>query len=82
MTFLEAARTVLAEARRPMTTREITDEALRQGLIETAGKTPEKSMDAQLYVRAKQPGATIVRLAEPGTIRARRGSVRWTLTSR
>ena len=79
MSFLEAAREVLAAAGRPMTTREITVEALRRGLIQTAGKTPEKTMDAQLYVQAKKEGAPIARLSEAGAGRARRASGRWTL---
>ncbi len=40
MTYLDAALTLLREAGRPMTDREIADEALRRGLIAPAGKTP------------------------------------------
>lgn len=53
--FLKAATTVLPSASRPLTVREITDEALRRGLVETGGKTPESSMSAALYTAAKSP---------------------------
>jgi hypothetical protein len=77
--FLAAAQAVLQASGRPMTSQEITEEALGRSLIETAGKTPQKTMDAQLYTHAKRPEAPIVRVYEPGEQRARRGSVRWAL---
>ena len=40
---------MLRAVRRPMTTREITTDALRRVLLQTQGKAPEKSMDARLY---------------------------------
>jgi HB1, ASXL, restriction endonuclease HTH domain len=49
MTFLEAAEVVLRTARKPLTVREITETALRRGLLETHGKTPEATMSAALY---------------------------------
>ena len=78
-TFLNAAETILADAGRPMTSKEITEEALRRGLIRTTGKTPEKTMDAALYTQAKSAGPSIVRLSKPGQQRSVRGTVRWTL---
>lgn len=79
-TYLEAAIEVLDAAKRPMTDREITEEAIRRGLISPSGKTPTATMSAALYVDAqKNPDGRLVRLAEPGGARARRGSVRWTL---
>ena len=60
-----------------MTAREITEAAVRRGLLKPAGKTPEATMSAALYTRAE--GSRIQRLAEPGSKRAKRGSVRWTL---
>src|SRR5918912_657501 len=51
--YVEAAVEVLRDARRPLTTREMTDEALRRGLIPTAGKTPQNSMSARLYVAVR-----------------------------
>lgn len=77
-TFLAAAIEVLRASGRPMTTREITDEALSQGLVQTRGKTPAATMSAALYAAARQ-GRVIRRMSEPGPNRAVRGSVRWTL---
>ena len=75
MTFLEAAEKVLKSARRPLTTREVVEEALKKGLIQPQGKTPVASMKAVLY--AAPPGTPIRRLYDEGPSRARRGSVRW-----
>jgi HB1/ASXL restriction endonuclease-like protein with HTH domain len=78
LTFEGAALKVLRETGRPMTTRELADTVLRRKLVETRGKTPDATIAARLYGLAqstKNPG--IVRLAEPGPTRARRGSVRW-----
>lgn len=79
MTYVEAAIEVLRRAGRPMTDAEITEQAIELGLISTSGKTPRQSMSAALYVLAKDPSAPIRRIAEPGSTRARRGSVRWAL---
>ncbi len=82
MSYLAAALAVLESTGRPMTTREITDEALRRSLITPIGKTPEATMSARLYVYVRdRPNGRLVRLAEPGTRRARRGSVRWAIRS-
>lgn len=77
-TFLAAAIEVLRASGRPMTTREITDEALSRGLITTTGKTPDATMSASLYAAANR-GGEIRRVSEPGPNRAVRGSVRWAL---
>ena len=75
MTFLEAAETVLRAAGRPLTAQEITDIALREGLIQPTGKTPQVTMSARLYTA---PAARHIRREfRPGRERARRGSVRW-----
>ena len=56
--------------------REITDEALRQGLIRPIGKTPGATMTARLYVHVRDdPNPRVARLAKPGPNRARRGAV-------
>ena len=74
MDYLDAAPTVLREAGRPMSSREITDEVLRRGLIEPAGKTPGATMSARLYVYVRDhPDGELARLAEAGSKRA----VRW-----
>ncbi|MDQ6879337.1 MAG: winged helix-turn-helix domain-containing protein [Candidatus Dormibacteraeota bacterium] len=83
MSFLQAAVTVLEIANRPMTSREINDEALRRGLVRTTGRTPLKTMDAALYTHLKRATApSLVRLNQPGKQRAKRGSVRWILADR
>jgi hypothetical protein len=76
--YLDVATAVLEACGRPMTAREITEEAIHRGLLKPAGKTPEATMSAALYTRAEE--SRITRLAEPGPRRARRGSVRWMLS--
>jgi hypothetical protein len=78
MTYYEAALEVLRSARHPLTTREITDRAIERGLLTPRGKTPHRSMEARLYLRART-NPKLVKLAEQGNGRAKRGSVRWTL---
>ena len=80
MTFLQAALAVLESAGRPLTVDEITAEVLGRRLTTSAGKTPSASLSAVLYVELRDnPKTRLVRQAEPGQNRARRGSVRWTL---
>lgn len=78
MKFLGAALEVLAEATRPLTSREVAERVIERGLVLTSGKTPEASLTAALYVAlrdARAPG--LERLSDPGPTRAKRGSVRW-----
>ena len=75
VTFLEVAVAVLRTARKPLTSAEITEIALRRGLIKTHGKTPEASMSAALYGAPSE--SPIRREFTPGPTRAARGSVRW-----
>ncbi len=83
MTFLDAALAVLEACRRPMTAAEIVDEARRRGLLVSAGKTPPASLSARLYLYVRDhPDGLVVRVAEPGKARARRGSVRWAVRGR
>ena len=78
--FLGAAIRVLEDCQRPMTAREIVEEALRRGWITSAGKSPEATMSAQLYLQVRDdPDGRLVRVAQPGKARAVRGSVRWAL---
>jgi len=78
VSYLDSARAVLQEARQPMTTKEITTEAIRRGLLRPEGKTPEATMSSTLYTHVRDvSGSPIARLHEPGVARARRGSVRW-----
>jgi hypothetical protein len=80
MTYYEAALQVLRSARHPLTTREITDQAIKRGLITTHGKTPHVTMGSKLYVNVRRD-PVLVKLQAPGNTRAKRGSVRWTLRS-
>jgi len=80
MTFIDAALAVLASSSRPLSTAEITKRALAKGLIQSSGKTPEATMSAHLYRHVKNdPKPRVVRVSEPVVIRARSGTVRWTL---
>jgi hypothetical protein len=81
MTYFEAAVAVLTNENRDLTSREITDLALKAGLIKSSGKTPEQSMAAALYVGV-QTDPRLVKVSKPGKRRAQRGSVRWALRSR
>ena len=80
MTYLQAALTVLRESQRPLTSREIVERAMAKGLILMSGKTPESTMSAVLYTQVAK-GAPLTKVYEPGETRARRGSVRWTLST-
>lgn len=54
MTFLEAAHEILKQVGQPLHYQEIARRALEQGLIESRGKTPEATMNAQLAVNIKR----------------------------
>jgi hypothetical protein len=45
--------------------------------VQTRGRTPEKTLSAELYRDAKRPEARVRRLFTPGNARAARGSVKW-----
>lgn len=78
MTYFEAALQVLRSSRTPLTTREITDRAVKQGLIVPRGKTPEATMGSVLYGRlATDP--YLIKLEDRGETRAKKGTVRWVL---
>lgn len=51
--FKSAAKKVLEEEKRPLSFYDITAIALKKGYLETAGKTPDRSMGAQLYTDIK-----------------------------
>ena len=80
MTYYEAALQILRSARRPLTTREITDLAIEEGLIVPTGKTPDASMSRELYLRVRND-PELIKVEHSGNGRAKRGSVRWTLRS-
>lgn len=70
MTYLEAAVAVLKASRRATTTEEITDAAIRQGLINPCGKTPVQTMGAALYRHIYEDAARPVlqRESQPGPL--------------
>jgi hypothetical protein len=79
MKYYEAALQVLRAVRQPLTTREITNQALEKGLIAPRGKTPHATMGSMLYVRLRDD-PELVKLESPGNDgRAKRDSVRWAL---
>jgi hypothetical protein len=80
MSFLSAAETVLRTTGKSLTAAEITEIALRRGLVQTRGKTPAASMSAALY--GAPPDSPIRREFKPGRQRAARDSVRWTYVKR
>lgn len=71
---------MLRSTKKPLTAGEITDIALRGGLLRTHGKTPAATMSAALY--GAPADSPIRREFEPGRQRAVRDSVRWTYEKR
>jgi restriction system protein len=65
MTFRAAAEHVLAAAGTPLLVATITERALAQGLVATAGRTPAATMEAQLATSIQQLGeaSPFVRIA-------------------
>lgn len=78
MTYYEAAVQILRTSGIPLTIREITDRAIREGLIAPHGRTPHATMSAMLYKRL-DTDSSLVKIDVPGDSRAKRGSVRWSL---
>jgi hypothetical protein len=54
--FADAAYQIPKKNGKPMSSKELTAVALREGLITTSGKTPEATMGARIYVDIKQFG--------------------------
>jgi restriction endonuclease Mrr len=50
MSFKDAAIHILKAANEPLSTQEIVERAMQQGILSTEGKTPAATMGAQLYV--------------------------------
>jgi hypothetical protein len=79
MTYLEAAATVLKSAKRPLTTLELTEQAIERRLITPKGKTPSATMRAALYAALHDGRASGLIRQEylPGPTRAMRNTVTW-----
>lgn len=54
MAMKDAAEKILQEAGGPMRSDDITEKALKDGLIKTSGETPKATMAAQLAVATKK----------------------------
>lgn len=66
MDFKSAAKEILREAGRPLHYGDITEIALQQGYLESAGATPHNTMRARLYTDVRDnPESHFVRTA-PG----------------
>lgn len=64
--FKDAAYEVLRAERRPLSAQEITSAALRRGLLRTAGKTPDATLSARLYmdIKTRQAESAFVQLGK------------------
>ncbi len=71
--FLGAAQRVLADSGEPLHYGEVTRRALAGGWLETSGKTPDATMNAQIATQLKRLGeeSTFVRI-RPGVFGLRR----------
>ena len=67
MTFYEAAIRVLEAEKRPLTTAEITERCLAQGLLSHVGKDPEETLRSRLAVMARRARDRRVTLVGPDT---------------
>ena len=63
MTFLDAAWQVLRQVGEPLHYRDITERALGQGLVDTEGQTPARTMNAQLSTDIRSGDSQFVRVA-------------------
>lgn len=69
LSFKEAAKQILKEAKEPLTPKEIMEAALEAGLLETQGATPDASMAAQLYVDIQKNPASVFKKVAKGSLR-------------
>ena len=56
--FLASAEKILEQSRKPMHYKDITEKALKKGLLFTSGRTPEATMNAQLVTELKRTKAS------------------------
>jgi hypothetical protein len=72
--FIEAAKTILQESGRPMRSKEITELALKKGLIGSSkGKTPERTMYEKLFRNSGEKGGKYFLHKDEGTFILRPG---------
>src|SRR4029453_12730805 len=67
MTFYEAALRVLEAAGQPLTSVEITERSIAQGLLSHVGKTPKKPMLCRLAAMARRARDRRVTVTGPDT---------------
>ena len=67
MTFYEAALRVLEAAGQPLTSIEITERSIAQGLLSHVGKTPEQTMLSRLAAMARRARDRRVTVTGPST---------------
>ena len=67
MTFYEAALRVLEAAGQPLTSTEITERSIAQGLLSHVGKTPEQTMLSRLAAMARRARDRRVTVTGPET---------------
>jgi len=78
--YLEAATTILKRAKEPLTVKEITERAIASTLLQSIGKTPERSMAARLYLDVlHNPASRFRRIAPAGPTRGVPNAVKWAL---
>ncbi len=53
---VEAAYRILKAAKKPLSTKDIIEKALKQGIISTKGKTPADTLRADIYQENKRRG--------------------------
>jgi len=67
LTFKELAKKILEEEKRPLTTSEIWEIAVKKGydkLCSNKGKTPDATLSAQLYMDTKKPDSIFERIGQ------------------
>lgn len=67
MQFKDAAYEILKQAGKPLHYNEITDRALKAGILETSGQTPHASMGALLYTDTLKPNSRFRRGDQKGS---------------
>ena len=80
MSYVTAAIEVLRSEGHPLSAEQIIELIIKSRLISPTGQTPGKTLEAALYVGARDnPDFPVERLAKSGPKRAIRGSVKWAL---
>ena len=73
--YKDIAYQILAAAKKPLHSKEITEIALKRGLLQTSGKTPQASMNAQLVMDVLKNKAKSLFIKTAPSVFALNGSV-------